>query len=99
MKLIISDDAQEDLADIFRYISKQSGSRKTAHNFTFSLVKKCREIANQPFKAGRLRPELDEDLRSYIFDSYLILFRYADDMLEIVAFIEGHRDIEAIFND
>ena len=83
MKLIISDDAREDLADILRYISKQNGSRKTAHNFTFSLIKKCQELASQPFKMGRLRPELGEDLRSYVFDNYLILFRYIDDYMVV----------------
>ncbi len=46
---------------------------------------------------GRPRTELRLDLRSHSHKSYVILFRYIGDVLEIVHVIEGHRDIPALF--
>ena len=39
------------------------------------------------------------DLRSHPHKSYVIFFRYAGDVLEVVNVIEGHRDIPALFRD
>lgn len=98
MNYYLSPKARRDIKNIREYIRNESQSKKIAEAFALRLLEKCKDIANQPFKAGRLRPELGEDLRSYVFDNYLIFFRYIDDSMEIIAFIEGHRDIEAIFN-
>ena len=48
---------------------------------------------------GRLRPELRESLLSFPYGNYVIFFMYNEDYLEIVTIIEGHRDIEAIFEE
>jgi toxin ParE1/3/4 len=47
----------------------------------------------------RPRPELRPDLRSHHFETYVIFFRYVGDVLEVVNVLEGHRDIEAFFDD
>ena len=38
-------------------------------------------------------------LRSHPHRNYVIFFRYLGDALEIVHVLEGHRDIEAFFED
>ncbi len=48
---------------------------------------------------GRLRAELQPDLRSHPHKAYVIFFRYVGDVLEVVNILEGHRDIEAFFDD
>ena len=47
---------------------------------------------------GRSRPELGEDLRSFVDGNYLIFLRYVGDTLEVVNVIEGHRDLPAMFS-
>ena len=60
---------------------------------------KCEELARAPIMMGRPRPELRSDLRSHPFEAYVIFFRYVGDVLEVVNVLEGHRDIEAFFDD
>ncbi|GJQ57407.1 MAG: hypothetical protein SCALA701_02080 [Candidatus Scalindua sp.] len=40
-----------------------------------------------------------EGLRSFVYGNYVIFFMYNNDYLDIVTIIEGHRDIETMFDD
>ena len=91
--------AKDDLINIKRYIARESGSHSAAIQYTAKIREQCRKLANLPGKMGRLRPELRKNLRSFPYGNYVIFFVYNDDCLEIVTIIEGHRDIEAIFED
>ena len=90
--------AQDDLLAIARYIRGSSGNRNVASSFVSVLRKQCERIAMLPGTIGRPRDELRPDLRSFSFKGYVILFRYADDMVVIVNIIERHRDIAAEFD-
>jgi toxin ParE1/3/4 len=98
MRLVLLDQAKEDLANIAAYIAdeKQKPSRWT--EFAQRLLDKCKELASIKGTIGVERPELRENLRSCPFGSYIIFFMYSDNHFEVVTIIEGHRDIEAIFN-
>ena len=89
--------ARSNLVSITTYIADRSGSRAVAERFAARLRAKCREIAGSPIQLGRARPTLLPDIRSLTFGNYMIFFRYAGDVVEIVNVIEGHRDIEALF--
>ncbi|MCH7623905.1 MAG: type II toxin-antitoxin system RelE/ParE family toxin [Nitrospinae bacterium] len=91
--------ARDDLIHIKRYIARESGSQSTAIQYTEKIREQCRKLADLPGKMGRLRPELGENLRSFPYGNYVIFFMYNDDCLEIVTIIEGHRDIEAMFEE
>ena len=39
------------------------------------------------------------DIHSYAYKGYVILYRYGEDVLEVVNVIEGHRDITTYFRD
>ena len=97
MELSYLDQAQEDLILIKRFIARESGSREIALRYTAKIREHCRKMAEQPAKVGRTRPELGEDLRSFPYGNYVIFFRYVGDNLEVITIIEGHRDIEALF--
>lgn len=97
MKFLLSHRARVDLKNIVEYIQSESGERKTAEYFASRLVEKCRELAGQPFEMGRVRPELGVGIRTYAMGNYLIFFRYSNEVMEVVAIVEGHRDIEALF--
>ena len=91
------DSALRDIAEIYAYIEGRSESSVIAGRFIGRLRAQCRHIAKLPGTIGRPRPELLPQLRSFSFQSYLILFRYAGEVLEIVNIVEGHRDIDMLF--
>lgn len=64
-----------------------------------ALRKQCVKLANLPGGLGVARPELRPDIRSFAHKGYVIVFRYSRDRLEVVAILEGHRDIDAVFAD
>lgn len=89
--------AKTDLLRIKRYIAKESGSNELAIKYTEKLRQQCRKLAELPGTMGRARPELMAGVRSFPHGNYVILFRYNDSLLEIISIIEGHRDIEELF--
>lgn len=97
-RLVYTHAAARDLIAIQAYISRESGSLVLGRRFTEHLRQPCRKLAGLPGVLGRARPELRPDLRSFVFRSYVIFLRYHGDRLEIVNIIEGHRDIEALFD-
>jgi toxin ParE1/3/4 len=97
MRLVYTDEAQADLINIARHIAERSGHRSVAEDYVRRIRGKCKELAELPFPAGRLRPELRALLRSYAFDNYVIFFIAGDDLMTVVNVIEGHRDIVVMF--
>lgn len=91
--------AKDDLLNLQRYIARECGSQNMAIQYTEKIREQCRKLAGLPGKIGRLHPELRENLRSFAYGNYVIFFMYNDDYLEIVTIIEGHRDIEAMFEE
>lgn len=47
---------------------------------------------------GGARPALADDLRSFPYGNYIILFRYFEDTFEVVTIVERHRDLGALFD-
>lgn len=90
--------ARNDLDAIYRYLRREGASAETARGFLAKLRRKCARIAALPGRMGRPRPELRPDLLSTAFQSYVIFFRHAGDIVEIVNILEGHRDIDGHFD-
>jgi toxin ParE1/3/4 len=89
--------AAADLVALFDFLARRSGSVKVSRDFIEQLRRKCRHAASLPGMIGRARPKLHPDVRSMAFKGYVILFRYRDALFEVVAVVEGHRDIEAVW--
>jgi plasmid stabilization system protein ParE len=98
-RLSFLDSAKADLVQILRYITTQSGSLTIGQEFVAELRQKCRNLADLPGLMGRPRPELRNDIRSFAFRGYVIFFRYIEDRFEVVNILEGHRDLDAFFED
>ncbi len=99
LKLRYLEQAKDDLIQIKRYIANESGSQEIGLQYTDKLREQCRKLARLPGKIGRPRTELMEGLRSFVHGNYVIFFMYNNDYLDIVTIIEGHRDIETMFDD
>jgi len=89
--------ARDDLAAIGDYIQFASGSRRVAARFVRELNDHCRHLGQLPGTIGRARPDLLPDIRTAPYGNYLIFFRYAGDVVEIVNVVEGHRDMGTLF--
>lgn len=98
-RLIYRDAALKDIADIIDYLCDAGASEATADAFTGRLREQCRKLANLPGTMGRARPELGLDIRSRPYKRYVVFFRYAENALIILRVLEGHRDIQAAFNN
>lgn len=97
-RLHLSSQALDDLAGIGDYMLRESTSIEVADGFVDRLIGRCEKLASLPGTLGRERSELGAGIRSVAFRSYVIFFRYDKDLLEVVAIVEGHRDIDAYFD-
>lgn len=98
-KLVVLKSARQDYRDILRYIVERSGSLETGKRFLEDLKAKTRHLASLPPALGRKRPELGDNIRTFTFKSYILIFRYRGDRFELINVLHGHRDIEAFFDE
>ncbi|KQT53882.1 MULTISPECIES: type II toxin-antitoxin system RelE/ParE family toxin [unclassified Aureimonas] len=98
-RLLYTKEAQADLVSILTHVARTSGSVETGRRVVDRIRTKCRKFASLPGMMGRTRPEIRPDLRSVAIGRYVVFMRYHDrERLEIVAIVEGHRDIDAYFH-
>jgi toxin ParE1/3/4 len=83
--------AQQDLADIVEYISRDKP--QAAWAWLDKIEAKCLVIAEQP-SMGDLQPHFGEDVRASVVGRYVVFHRRREDRLEILRVIAGDRDIQ-----
>lgn len=93
-KLIISDEAESDLEDIWDYIADDSPLN--ADYFIDQLYRKCLDITALE-GIGRSRDELAGGLFSIPHKRYIIFFLRDDECVSVVRILRASRDIEAQF--
>lgn len=86
--------AQRDIQAIDDYISADSPD--AADRLLESFRSAFELLATYP-AAGRLRDELRPGVRSFPAGNYVIFYRLAGDMIEILRVLHGSRDIDAAF--
>ncbi|MCR5858480.1 type II toxin-antitoxin system RelE/ParE family toxin [Mesorhizobium sp. J428] len=91
--------AKRDIARIFEFVTRESGSADIGLRVIYRIREKCRRLAMLPGTLGRSRSELADDLRSVASGSYIIFFRYRGNLVEIANVIEGHRDLPSAINE
>lgn len=89
---------RNDLLNILTYVAQESGSVEVGEAFVRKLRNQCHKLASMPITMGRARPELRTDIRSVPHKGYVIFFRYEGDKFEVVNIVEGHRDVEKLFD-
>lgn len=89
-KCIISREAEEDIDDILEYIALDNFEASIA--FYGRLTALFDMLADNP-EAGRGRPEIKEDIRSFPDGNYLILYRSWAGQIAIVRVLHAGRDI------
>jgi len=94
--LIISDEAESDLEDIWDNIS--SDSALNADRFIDQLYRKCLDLATLD-GVGRPRDELAEGLLSIPHKRYVIFFTRDDRFVSIVRILRSSRDLDSQFEN
>ena len=91
----LSAQARTDLRESLRYVAENSGIQN-ARRLRQQIQQRFLLLGGQPF-AGRSRPELGAELRSFPVSSFVIIYRPTDYGVEIVRVVHGRRDIESMF--
>ncbi|HLM00818.1 MAG TPA: type II toxin-antitoxin system RelE/ParE family toxin [Pyrinomonadaceae bacterium] len=95
-KVILSEDAQTDLREIWLYLSENS--LNSADRVIDEMMRKFRMLAENP-KVGQLHDELIINLRSFPYKKYIIFYFSMENGVEIYRIIHGARNIEDLFED
>jgi plasmid stabilization system protein ParE len=94
MKVELSEEALDDLAEILAYVSRDNP--QAAARLVDGIEATCFRLGGMP-GAGTIRDDLKRGLRIFSHRSYLICFRRKNnEMLRIVRVIHGARDINRI---
>jgi toxin ParE1/3/4 len=94
MKIIVSDEADNDLLLIFSYLHQQSS--QAAETVVGELDRCIENLSSFPF-SGVARPNLGPDVRSIVVSPYLIFYAVRTDHITILRVLHGSRNIEAEF--
>ena len=86
--------AQQDIDEILIYISDDDVD--AAILFSDRLTELFEMLAENP-KAGRERPELKEEMRSFPTGNYVIFYRIWAGKVAIVRVLHGARDLDETF--
>ncbi|WP_219821280.1 type II toxin-antitoxin system RelE/ParE family toxin [Methylobacter tundripaludum] len=86
--------AEEDLIEIWIYIAQDNP--RAADRVLDDIEQRFHALADNPLM-GRLRSDIAPELRYFVVGSYLILYRTAEDGIQIVRVIHGARDLPHLF--
>ena len=95
MKVIVTDQADDDLMQIFSYLSAQSS--QAAQSIAAGINRSFENLSSFPL-SGSPRARLGQDVRSIVVSPYLILYAVRRDHVTILRVLHGSRDIEAEFH-
>jgi toxin ParE1/3/4 len=91
----LGDRAENDLDDIWLYITEESGNPEIADRFVHSFAERFRLLDTNPMM-GRRRDDLERDVRSFPADEYVILYQLRETGIVVLRVLHGHRNIKAL---
>ena len=94
MRVVVTAPAEADLEGVFDYIALDSA--RNARKYTDELRRKIRAIGRAP-RIHPLREGLRPGLRTVAHGSHVIVFRIADNVVEVLGVIHGARDLSTLF--
>ena len=98
LEIVFSEQADADIATIYAWIARETGSLETALGFISRIVDRCEKIGDAPH-GGRLRDDLAPGVRTVPFEkSALIAYRIESERLVITNVFYRGRDVEAAFD-
>ena len=92
----LSEKANEDLFEIWYYIAIENNNRTAADKFVEKLDDQFQLLAKNPH-IGSSRENLSDELRMWPVGNYGIYYTSSTGGINIIRVVEGHRDIENLF--
>lgn len=90
--------ARQDLAEIGRYIAEKSQSRETALRFLDNVSTRCELYASQP-ALGEHCPDLGANVRQFAVGNYIVFYEGMADGIQILRVLHGSRDVPAAWRE
>ena len=97
-KIIKSDEALQDLSEIWYYIHRREQSSEVADMVIEWIANKMEALSRSPF-IGRERVDLAPHLRSFPIGSYIIIYRPIEDGIEVVHVHHGAQNYPENYKD
>jgi plasmid stabilization system protein ParE len=94
VKVVFSQNAEQDLEDIADWIARDNPER--ARSFVADLVRTCKSIGRTPRSYPFVDKSRDSTLRRRIYRNYLIFFDIGAKDVEILHVLHGARDYAQI---
>lgn len=94
IRIVRSPAAENDLIDIWFGIA--GDSPPAADRFLDAIAERILQLATFP-ESGPLRPDIGAGVRALAIGNYLVLYRLAEQRIEIVRVVHGARDVSALF--
>lgn len=86
--------AESDVSDIWACIA--SDNIQAADQFLSELEETCQMLAKHP-QAGRARPDIDPNVRSFAIGEYLVFYTKRRNRFIVARVLHGRRDIAHLF--
>jgi toxin ParE1/3/4 len=97
LTVVLREEAQDDLAAIYRYIAEASGFPDLAWRFVQRIQLRCDRIGDAPH-GGRLREDLGPGLRTVPFEQVAVIAYLVEaDRVRVTNIFYGGRDYEALY--
>jgi toxin ParE1/3/4 len=87
--------AEADLIEIWNNIAQDSPTR--ADKLLDEIDEKSQMLALSPF-VGKVRDELGAEIRSFLIGNDVLSYQPIENTIDIIRFLHGARDIDALFN-
>jgi toxin ParE1/3/4 len=97
-KVTRTEQANEDLFQVWYYIAIENQSPENADRFIDALDETLYFLAKNPF-IGTIKNHYADGIRQFVFQKYLIFYFPIEDGIEVVRILHGARDIGQQFND
>lgn len=94
MKVVLTDEALDDLRRIGDYIAQDNPVR--ALSFVRELLEKAREIGATPQGFAAVPRYAHLSVRRRVHGSYLIFYRVEEDRVSVIHILHGAQDYEAL---
>lgn len=93
----VTPSAANDLRDIGRYTLRRWGKRQR-DAYLRGLDERFKWLAENPF-AGKARPELRKEARSFPHQSHIVVYIVRDEAIEIIGVPHAAMDLDAFFGE
>ena len=90
-------EAQRGLRSIYRWVARESGAERARH-LVASIRERADIFAGAP-RAGRLRPEVGDGIRSFVSGSYVVFYTPDRNGITVARVIHGSREVDKAWRE